>query len=133
MYKKYCNIPINTIAYLKQLLAEAKWKDVIGSGANYRTWFCDIELHPFGIYRRAFFLLLPPNGTVHRHRDASSSIKTYTIPVFTNAGCMNNAYYEEHTLTKHLRVGWVYETDRTVEHDSINSGETDRIHLLVEV
>ena len=133
MYKKYCDISFSTIEYLKDILKEARWKDVIGNGRNYRTWFCSVTLLEFQNYTRAFFLLLPPNGIVHRHRDASSASRSYHIPVCTNLACFNRIYLNDQIICCHLFVGECYEIDRTIEHSSVNKGDTDRVHLIVEV
>jgi hypothetical protein len=37
---------------------------------------------------------------------------------------------EEHL---HLEPNGIYSVDRSIEHDSVNNGETERIHLLMEV
>ena len=76
---------------------------------------------------RAFFLKIPPGGKVHKHVDKPST--RYIIPVTTNPKCVSWVAGEAY----HLEVGKVYHVDTTQEHESTNDGETDRVHLLVDV
>lgn len=129
MYKKTGNVSRETINYLKHILKQAKWKDVIGPKDDFKTWFYNVEIKEFPIYKRAFFLMIPPDGKVHRHKDTPRPEKSYHIPVETNRECQNNMYPGGNF---HLEVGSIYLVDRQVEHESFNHGKTNRIHLLVE-
>ena len=130
MYEMVDNVSRETIDYLKQIVKNAKWKDVIGPDDNFKTWFYNVEIREFPHYKRAFFLMIPPRGKIHRHKDTVKPEKTYHIPVETNPECVNSMYPGGDF---HLEVGLIYAVDRQIEHESFNNGQTNRIHLLVEV
>ena len=130
MYERIGDVPDIVLDELERVLKTAKWSDVIGSGADFKTCEFHENLEIFPDYYRAFFLMIPAGGKVHRHRDTSRPQKTYHIPITTNDQCKNNMYPGG---SFHLEVGGIYEVDRQIEHDSVNNGKTDRIHLLVEI
>ena len=130
MYKIVKSVSAETLKNLEEVISVAKWKEVKGSGANFQTSFFSGKIKEFPKYKQAFFLKISPGGAVHRHTDTPREEKTYHIPIYTNPQCKNNMYPGGEF---HLEVGSIYWVDRLVEHDSVNNGETDRIHLLVEV
>lgn len=130
MYTQVGIIPKEKITELEELLKNAKWKIVRGPGIDFKTWFVDIEIEGYDI-EQSFFLCIPPGGRVHRHIDTPRPQKTYHIPVETNLKAKNYMYTPERT-GYHLEVGKIYWVDRSISHDSVNEGETDRIHLLIE-
>jgi hypothetical protein len=100
----------------------------------------------FGIYRPApgwvqglfplasdhwesFFLMIPPGGHVHRHRDCVKPYQTFHVPVTTNDRCV--CWSDDKPYV--LEVGKIYHVDRTLMHWSTNEGDTDRVHLLLAV
>lgn len=130
MYKKISTASNQTIEYLRSLMGDAKWKNVIGPNDNFKTWFHDVEIAEFPDYKRAFFLLIPQGGMIHRHTDTARPGKTYHIPVETNKKCVNIMYPGGEF---HLEIGNIYQVNRQIEHESFNHGKTNRIHLLVEI
>ena len=130
MYKKTNTASKKTIDYLNDVIADAKWKNVIGPNDNFKTWFHDVEIAEFPDYKQAFFLLIPPGGMIHRHEDTPKRIKTYHIPIKTNKKCVNIMHPGGGF---HLEVGNIYQVNRQIEHESFNRGKTNRIHLLVEI
>lgn len=76
MYKRVGKASPETIDYLNHLLKQATWKDVIGPEDDFKTWFHDVIIKEFPIYKQAFFLMIPPGGKVHRHKDTAREEKT---------------------------------------------------------
>ncbi len=130
MYKEIGKVTKESIASYKAALKNATWKDNIFAGADFKTWFYTDEIKEFLVYYRAFFLLIPAGGAVHRHTDGKKKYKTYCIPITSNKDCINFTYPGEPT---NLKVGTMYEVDRNIEHESVNNGRTSRTHLLIEV
>lgn len=136
MYKYIQDISEGTVKALKMVLENAKWKTVQGPDTDFKTWHSpeiDIEelKEIWPTWSQVFFLSIPPGGRVHKHTDTPRPEKTYHIPVQTNPKSMNYMYTPK-KCGYHLRVGKVYSVDRQIPHDSVNNGDTDRIHLLVE-
>ena len=136
MYEHVGNVDTEVSTFLLDLANQAQWKYVVGDGRNYRTSYVTgkIEhlLPQWEKWHEGFFLMIPAAGRVHRHRDVLHLWKTYHIPVQTNPGCHSYAYSDQcHDF--HLEVGGIYRIDRSIEHASVNLGDTDRIHLLAEV
>lgn len=122
MYKEIAHIQDSDLNRFAALLTSAKWKDVKGSGANFKTSF---------IGEKVFFLKIPPGGRVHKHTDTPRPTETYHIPIQTNEKAVNYMFHPKRTAY-HLEVGKIYWVDRNIEHESVNNGLTDRIHLLIE-
>ena len=81
---------------------------------------------------RAFFVLIPPRGFIHRHSDEAIKGVTHHIVLSTNQGCTNGWLEDGEEKTCHLEAGKRYHVAREPVHWAENLGETDRIHLLVE-
>jgi aspartyl/asparaginyl beta-hydroxylase (cupin superfamily) len=110
----------------RRILDGVTWKSA--PGRDYQT--ADVTEHVPGT-RRAFFVKLPPGGSMHWHTDAGDC-QTDHIVMTTNPGCENAWLDESGTQSMHMREGHRYGVDRTVMHAASNEGTTDRIHLLVE-
>jgi aspartyl/asparaginyl beta-hydroxylase (cupin superfamily) len=110
----------------RRILDGARWK--VAAGREYQT--ADVTEHVPGT-RRAFFVKLPPGGSMHWHTDAGDC-QTDHIVMTSNEGCSNDWLDESGTKSMHMLDGHRYSVDRTVMHAARNEGQTDRIHLLVE-
>lgn len=129
MYREIGSASKETIKYLKSVLKDAIWKDVIGPDDNFKTYWHDVVIEEFPEHDGAFFLMIPPGGRVHRHKDVIGIKRTFHIPVETNNDCESWIGDKNYTLD----VGKIYEVDREIEHESFNFGETNRTHLLIEI
>ena len=133
MYERIGVVPPQVVNRLLEISSDACWKEIKGSGRDYLTSFTEIEkakdLLPWTEWQNAFFLKIPPDGQIHKHIDTDRNWQTYHVVVQTNDGCIS--YVEGQPF--YLETGGIYSIDRSLEHHSINSGSTDRIHLLAEV
>jgi hypothetical protein len=114
------------ISVYQRILDGAQWKTA--TGRDYET--ADVTDHVAGS-KRAFFVKLPPGGSMHWHVD-TGDCQTDHIVMSTNEACSNTWLDEGGTQAMHMKLGHRYSVDRTVMHAAFNDGETDRIHLLVE-
>ena len=91
------------------------------------------DLWPVDIWKSAFFMKLEPGGFVHKHTDEPHPWNTYHIVLLSNEKCWNRIWQgtREHNFC--LKPGGIYRIDRTVPHESVNYGHSERIHLLMEV
>lgn len=136
-YERVGSVDDVTIDLLADWLSEAEWKHWNEAPRDYFTWHVTpedvVEILPiFHEPMQQFFIRLAPGGQVHKHVDRRKG-HTFHIPVYTNDRCECYHHTEYGTITNHLEVGGIYSVDRTVMHSSRNMGETDRVHLLVEV
>lgn len=81
---------------------------------------------------RAFFLRLRPGEKLHRHTDAGDC-DSYHVVIATNPGCLNWWKDDDGEHSIHMEQGCMYRVNRTLEHWAANDGETDRIHLIIEL
>jgi aspartyl/asparaginyl beta-hydroxylase (cupin superfamily) len=88
---------------------------------------------PVDIWQSAFFLNIPPGGQVHKHVDEAHPWNTYHIVLLTNDQCINRVWEGEREHDFRLQPNGIYRIDRSIPHESFNHGETERIHLLMEV
>lgn len=51
------------------------------------------------------------------------------VPITTNPSCV----FVEGKLAFHMAAGWAWEIDPTIPHCTGNAGETDRVHLFMNV
>lgn len=109
-------------AKYQALLDGAVWKMPVGR--QYHT--ADVTGSMPGVLR-AFFLRLPPGGSIHKHVDADDC-KTDHVVMSTNMACVN--YWDGGEC--HMEQGRRYTVDRSIPHWAVNNGDTDRVHLLVE-
>jgi len=88
---------------------------------------------PVDIWKSAFFLCLQPGGKVHKHMDEDHPWNTYHIVLLTNDECISRIWEGNRAHNFCLKAGGIYRIDRSCPHESVNEGETERIHLLMEV
>lgn len=121
----YKFVKIVDVDKYKSLLINAKWKQVKSSDRHFYTYMID-----YPGCTNAFFLKIPPGGSVHRHVDTERPERTFHIPLVTNPDCWNHTYNPDTKI--HIDIGHVYEINRQIEHASFNHGQSDRIHLILE-
>ena len=88
---------------------------------------------PLDIWKSAFFLRLEPGGKVHKHTDEDHPWQTYHIVLLSNSDCISRIWQGTLQHDFRLQPGGIYRIDRTMPHESVNNGDTERIHLLMEV
>ena len=133
-YKIIENVSRETLEKIKSALKDSVWKKKQGQETNYEVCFVEFDLPEIkqilgGEWTKMFFLKLPRKGKIHKHIDTPRLEETYHIPIETNDLCIN--YMEDEPY--HLEVGKIYWVDRSREHHSVNLGDSDRVHLLIEV
>jgi hypothetical protein len=80
----------------------------------------------------AFFARLKPSGFVNRHGDGGpflQHINRIHIPITTN----DKSMYIIEDETMHWDAGKMYEFDNMREHEAYNHGDTDRVHLIINL
>jgi hypothetical protein len=83
----------------------------------------------------AVLILLPSKESIKRHKDANPMGERFNrchrihIPIMTNHDCL----FEIDNEYKNLKSGEVWEISNVTKYHSVsNSGDTDRIHLLLD-
>ena len=120
------------------------WQDSKGPGRDYTANMEGIEAlkglteltdrWPVEQWQSAFFLVIPPGGEVHKHTDEPHPWNSYHVVLLNNPQCRSSMYYDNGSAQHfYLQAGAIYRVDRSIEHASVNNGDEDRIHLLVEV
>jgi len=137
MYNEIGQVSKTTVNQLKKLLKNVQWEKHISDITDHHASSCAeqikkikgiTDIWPADTFDKATFLRLPPGGNVYRHCDTGVG---YTIPIETNGDCVSMSYEQDKKKQTHLNVGKIYYTDRSVEHESVNNGKTNRTHLLV--
>lgn len=85
-----------------------------------------------GISGLVVFAKLPPSKVITPHSDPGfylSIVHRLHIPIFTNEHC----YFclDNHKI--HMEEGFLYEINNLMVHSVENNGNTDRIHLIVDI
>jgi aspartyl/asparaginyl beta-hydroxylase (cupin superfamily) len=88
---------------------------------------------PVDIWQSAFFLRLGPGGNIHKHVDEAHPWNTYHIVLLNNDQCINRVWQGARQHDFCLQPGGIYRIDRSIPHESFNNGDSERIHLLMEV
>lgn len=81
---------------------------------------------------RAMLVSLPPHGEVLPHFDSGTYCARhdrYHLPIRTNDDCFLKVGEE----AKHLRQYCLYYIDNKSVHSAWNKGETERLHLIVDI
>lgn len=83
---------------------------------------------------RTRFTLLKPGQEVKPHIDNDPSyIIRVHFPVFTNPQCKFGFNWKGKTYEYHMELGKVYMVNNGITHWAYNSGNTERMHLVVSV
>jgi hypothetical protein len=90
-----------------------------------------LVLNP-GIVARVMYIKLPAKKNVPHHKDSGwylSNVKRFHIPVLTN----DKVSYTVNDELKFMKVGECWEINNTAYHSVFNDGDTDRVHLVVDI
>jgi hypothetical protein len=74
-----------------------------------------------------------PNGQIARHRDAAPYFKYYHrfhLPITTNPRAI---FTNDHGAEEHMEAQYVYLLNIADYHEVFNYGDTDRIHMLLDI
>jgi len=86
-----------------------------------------------GEWLSARIIAIKPGGIIPLHMDArpydEEKRTRYHVVLTTNPFCWN--YHDE--SVQHLVLGGIYTVDETLPHASVNWGDTDRVHLVIDV
>ena len=141
MYTEIGQISEATIAALRDILLEItwwkRWEHHVSHITDHQASICTeqcqaieelVELWPVDNWHCLSFLRLGPGGKLYRHHDDGFG---YHIPVETNEDAVSLSYENGVKKEQHLEVGKLYYVDRSIEHESLNNGSTDRTNLIV--
>ncbi|MEO1538724.1 MAG: aspartyl/asparaginyl beta-hydroxylase domain-containing protein [Pseudomonadota bacterium] len=90
------------------------------------------RVSPDGLIVRAQFARMHPGAAVKPHIDTSSLLTAahrMHLPITSNDGVM----FKINGEAVRMHPGQLYELNNRVHHSVINSGPTDRIHLIVDI
>ena len=142
MYTEIRTMPDNEREYYETLAEKATWLDSIADDRHYMQYPIpkDTPLPGFPGYLNAFLVMLPAKiGKLHRHADRDLQrpcpYVSYNAVITNHDQCISGWYPGNGAVLEEvvLEQGKVYLTDRLIDHQSWNYGETDRIHLVVEM
>lgn len=89
---------------------------------------------PVEIWQGFRFVKIEPEGYIHRHKDGDEHYwNSYHVVLLTNDQAISSMYDDDGDHHFNLQAGGIYEIDRRYEHSSVNNGDTERLHLLMEV
>lgn len=81
---------------------------------------------------RCLITRLPPGGKIDAHVDSGSPADYYDryhIVLNSSPGCVFRAGEEK----VYMRTGEIWWFDNTIEHEVVNNGADDRIHLVIDI
>ena len=146
MYKPYSHISEKTKNDLLKVANSIDWKINKGPEVDYKT-YSDVISKIKGIklpwlevfWYKAMFICIPSGGLIKRHsdgfsidRDCKGPHTKYHIALQTNDKCINYSWGDIEQKI-HLEENSVYSFDALPEHASFNYGDTDRIHLVIDI
>jgi len=90
---------------------------------------------PVDIWQGHRFVQIDPGGYIHRHSDGSEKYwNSYHVVLLSNDQAISSMWDKDGTEhTFNLKAGSIYEIDRRCDHSSVNNGDSERLHLLMEV
>ena len=92
------------------------------------------DIWPVDLWQGFRFVKIEPGGYIHRHKDGNEAYwRSFHVVLRTNDQCISSMYDDDGEHQFHLEAGSIWEIDRVCEHGSTNSGDTERLHLLMEV
>lgn len=92
----------------------------------------DLEKMHNGKVGKVVFIKLPPFKNVDKHKDFGGyleSVRRHHIPIITN----DNVSFVIDGERKFMGVGEIWEVNNNKMHQVWNEGETDRVHLLIDI
>lgn len=138
MYQEIGKVSAATVLQLKSIINDVKWEYHASDVTNHHAASCREQvlavdeltwLWPIATWDKLTLLRLPSDrGKLYRHADQGFG---FHIPVETNKNAISMTYPDGISKAQHLEVGKIYEVDRSIEHESYNTGKTDRTHLIV--
>ncbi len=124
-----CKLSKPDMRRLRGLADTAEWREISSENRSYQTAEVTDFWEPC---RRAFFILIPPGGLIHRHSDEAIKGITHHLVLQSNVNCWNGWLEDGKDRQCHLKTGYRYVVQRDPVHWATNEGRKDRIHLLVE-
>ena len=115
MYEKIGEISEERRLELLEYIKERPWNHICGRLTDYWSQTVDGNV---------MFVMLKPGGYVHKHNDALPH-KIHTV-LETNDMCINRSDGSDYKL----ELRGVYQMDASLDHESFNFGNTDRIHMV---
>lgn len=138
MYTKIGHVSDATIFALQEILADVPhWEEHLSAITDHQAAPCTepaqslneiVARWPIDTWDQLSFLKLRPGGKLYRHADDGFG---FHIPIETNDACISLSFENGVKKEHHLEVGKIYHANRSIEHESLNGGETDRTHLIV--
>ena len=125
MYNRLGTVTDSCVDALLSIAENAQWKINKGPDVDYET------AH-FGSRK---FIKIPPGGWIKRHSDNGGrpdGTRVIHVVLSTNSQCINHSYASTEQKI-HLEQNGIYMFDTWPEHESFNLGDTDRIHLVMDV
>ena len=105
-----------------------------------RMMMGDADPFPNEEWRQAMLIKIPAGSSLVIHNDGVfkyAAYDRYHVPIATNDGCKCFLHRigtdPEEFDAYHCEVGSIYLMDPTILHYSENLGETDRIHLCIDL
>lgn len=92
----------------------------------------ELEIKFDGKSGLVLYAKLPPNKKIPKHSDPDyylSVVHRLHIPIFTNENC----YFHLDDTTIHMEEGRLYEINNLMNHSVENKGDSDRVHLIVDI
>ena len=137
MYTLIDHISEDSLAVLVEVVKgnESKFARHSDDGSNYLAWRGSEEIKhlvPSEITERfplpwvaCMFLTVPPQGSLHSHKDGHL-LKAHIV-VETN----DKAISVNGEFSGNLELGGIYDMEGGLEHSARNDGETNRTHLVI--
>lgn len=147
-YEPIGKISSHAVEELLGIMDQANWQKSAGKKTDYLAWTAAREavncidaaafkeltdLWPEDRWNEPWFVKVPPHGYLHRHSDGGTKTVRHHIPISTNPQCTSFLHDDEGDHEFHLTVGTVYQIDYSIEHSAVNEGETDRIHMIIDI
>jgi hypothetical protein len=91
-----------------------------------------LEKRANGVVARALLAKLEANSQVYPHKDSGrifESGRRFHVPIITN----NQSYITVNDVQLHMMQGECWEINNCAKHSAKNLGQTDRVHLIVDV
>lgn len=137
MYQKIGTVSNRTVCQLLDILIDAKWEVHNSEDTSHQASVCVKQLEsvdeivarwPIDTWYQMMFMRLGPGCKLYRHHDEGWG---FHIPIETNKDAVSLSYENGISKDQRLEVGEIYCVDRSIEHESINYGKTNRTHLIV--
>jgi len=145
-YEKVGDFPLSDCSLLMDVFYTLPFKESEGPEVHYRTSQNAKDaikgikaLHhiwPFEDWHNAMFISIPANGRIPLHTESLGIGQEdkgpwfkYHIPLYTNEHAISYSDGIEYNLD----IGNIYKLDFKKPHESVNKGQSDRVHLVMEI